>query len=592
MDKGDILRELADAFAPEQITIQETKDGMPTAWVPKGRLLEVLSYLKTASSGAYPMLYDLTAIDERERTHREGQPASDFSLVYQLLSFDRNEDIRIKVALQGQALEDELPTIPSVLGLWPNADFYEREVWDMFGIGFEGRSAPRRLLMPPWWEGHPLRKEHPARATDIGRFSMSEDEQAAMLEALKFDPEKWGIDGAGAADGIAAGESTFYINIGPQHPSAHGVLRLVAKLEGEIIVDLYPDIGYHHRGAEKMGERQSWHTYIPYTDRIDYLGGSMNELPYLMAVEKLAGIVVPERAMVIRVMMAELFRIISHLVFYGTFSQDVGQMSPVFYMFNDRERAFDIVEAITGGRMHPGWFRIGGVAMDLPRGWDDMVLAFVKYLRGTLKDYDAAIMKSRLFKARTVGIGAISLAEAIEWGATGSFLRACGLEWDLRKKRPYGGYERFDFDIPTAKGGDSYDRLAIHVEEMRQSLRIIEQCVKGMPGGEYKADHPLAVPPPKERTMRDIETLIDHFLGVSWGPNIPPGEACATVEGTKGQNSYYLVSDGGGMSYRTRIRTPSFAHIQMAPMMSRGLTVSDLVVILGSVDYVLADVDR
>ena len=171
-----------------------------------------------------------------------------------------------------------------------------------------------------------------------------------------------------------------------------------------------------------------------------------------------------------------------------------------------------------------------------------MVLAFVKYMRGTLKDYDAAIMKSRLFKARTVGIGAISLAEAVEWGATGPFLRACGLEWDLRKKRPYGGYERFDFDIPTAKGGDSYDRLAIHVEEMRQSLRIIEQCVKGMPGGAYKADHPLAVPPPKERTMHDIETLIDHFLGVSWGPNIPPGEACATVEGTKGQNSYYLVS--------------------------------------------------
>ena len=591
MEKGDILRELAEAFGPERLVVQETRDGMPTAWVPRDLLLDVLSYLKSAPSGAYPMLYDLTAIDEREREHREGQPASAFSVVYQLLSFDRNEDIRLKVALEGGE-----PSIPSATALWPNADFYEREVWDMFGIGFEGRPGLRRILMPPWWEGHPLRKEHPARATDIGRFSMSDDEQAAMLEALRFDPEAWqvgpGAPGAGDQAGEVPADGTFYINVGPQHPSAHGVLRLVAKLEGEVIVDLYPDIGYHHRGAEKMGERQSWHSYIPYTDRIDYLAGSMNELPYLMAVEALAGIRVPERAMVIRVMMAELFRIISHLVFYGTFSQDVGQMSPVFYMFNDRERAFDIVEAVTGGRMHPGWFRIGGVAMDLPRGWEEMVLAFVKYMRGTLKDYDAAIMRSRLFKARTVGIGAISLPEAIEWGATGPFLRACGLEWDLRKKRPYGGYERFDFDIPTAKGGDSYDRLAIHVEEMRQSLRIIEQCVKGMPGGPYKADHPLAVPPPRERTMRDIETLIDHFLGVSWGPNIPPGEACATVEGAKGQNSYYLISDGGGMSYRTRIRTPSFAHIQMAPMMSRGLTVSDLVVILGSVDYVLADVDR
>jgi NADH-quinone oxidoreductase subunit C/D len=580
MAKGEILRELADSLGSDRILVQETSDGMPTAWVESSSLLGALSFLKTAPSGPYPMLYDLCAIDEREREHREGQPTSDFTMVYRLLSFDRNEDLRIKVALEG-----ERPSVPSVLGLWPNADFYEREAWDMFGIGFEGRAAPRRILMPPWWEGHPLRKEHPARATDIGRFSMSGDDQQAMLEALKFDPEEWQA-------GEAQGDGTFYINVGPQHPSAHGVLRLVAKLEGEVILDLYPDIGYHHRGAEKMGERQSWHTYIPYTDRVDYLAGSMNELPYLMAVEALAGIAVPERAQVIRVMMSELFRVISHLVFYGTFTQDVGQMSPVFYMFNDRERAFDVVEAVTGGRMHPGWFRIGGVAMDLPAGWEELVLGFVRLMRASLKDYDAAIMRSRLFKARTVGVGAISLSEAVEWGATGPFLRACGLPWDLRKKRPYSGYERFDFEIPTRANGDSYDRLAIHVEEIRQSLRIIEQCVAQMPGGAYKAEHPLAVPPPRERTMRDIETLIDHFLAVSWGPNVPPGEAEAAVEGAKGQYSYYLISDGGGMSYRTRIRTPSFAHIQMAPMMSRGLTVSDLVVILGSVDYVLADVDR
>jgi NADH-quinone oxidoreductase subunit C/D len=577
---GSILRELSDAFGADRVAAQDTKDGMPTLWAAPGILLELLAYLKSAPSGAYPMLYDLTAIDEREREHREGQPPSSFTVVYQLLSFDRNEDLRIKVALEGES-----PSIPSAIGLWPSADFYEREVWDMFGIGFDGRPAPRRILMPPWWEGHPLRKEHPARATDMGGFSMGEGEKAAMMEALRFDPGRWQVPEPGEGEAL-------YVNIGPQHPGAHGALRLVARLDGELISELYPDIGYHHRGAEKMGERQSWHTYIPYTDRIDYLSGSMNELPYLLAVEALAGIAVPERAMVIRVMMVELFRIISHLVYYGTFSQDVGQMSPVFYMFNDRERAFGIVEAITGGRMHPAWFRLGGVAMDLPSGWEELVLGFVRHLRGALKDYDAAVMRNAVFKARTVGVGAIGLAEAIEWGATGPFLRACGLEWDLRKKRPYGGYERFDFEVPTRAGGDSYDRLAIHVEEIRQSLRIVEQCVAGMPAGPYKADHPLAAPPAKDGTLRDIETLIDHFLAVSWGPNVPPGEACATVEGAKGQYSYYLVSDGGGMSYRTRIRTPSFAHIQMAPMMSRGLTVSDLVVILGSVDYVLADVDR
>ncbi len=384
----------------------------------------------------------------------------------------------------------------------------------------------------------------------------------------------------------------MFINFGPQHPATHGILRLTAQLDGEEIIDVVPEIGFHHRGAEKMGERQTWHTYIPYTDRIDYLGGLLNNFPYVLAVEKLAGIQVPERAQVIRVMMAELFRVISHLVYYGTFSADTGQMSPVFWLFTDRERGFDIVEAVTGGRMHPAWFRIGGVAQDLPNGWDGMVREFIAYMRRRLKDYDAAVLKNRIFKARTIGLGTISKEEAIAWGGTGPFLRATGVDWDLRKKKPYGGYDRFDFDVPLGVHGDSYDRLVVHAEEIRQSLRIMEQCLKNMPAGDYKSDHPLATPPRKERTMHDIETLITHFLGVSWGPVIPPGEACMVAEGSKGNHMYYLVSDGGTMSYRTRIRTPSFAHTQIVPLLSRGLTIPDLVVILGSIDYVLADIDR
>jgi NADH-quinone oxidoreductase subunit C/D len=545
------------------------------------RFRELLAYLKTAPGGTYPMLFDLTAIDERSRIHREGQPSSDFTVVYHLLSFERNEDIRVKVALLG-----ETPSIPTITDLWPNADWYEREAWDMFGVSFTGHPNLRRILTPPWWEGHPLRKEHPARATELGPFRMDEADTQRMLDSMEFKPEDWGLRGS------KGDHELLFVNLGPQHPGTHGILRVVAQLDGEEIVDLVCDIGYHHRGAEKMGERQSWHTFIPYTDRVDYAAGLMNNFPYVLAVEKLAGITVPARAMTIRVMMAELFRVISHLVYFGTFSQDLGQMSPVFYMFTDREKAFDIVESVTGGRMHPAWFRIGGVAQDLPRGWDDMLSGFVKYMRRRLKDYDVAVMKNRIFKARTKGIGAISLKEAVEWGATGPFLRACGLAWDFRKQRPYGGYERFEFDIPVAAGGDSYDRLAVHVEEIRQSLRIIEQCIHEMPDGPYKADHALATPPTKERTMHDIETLIGHFLGVSWGPVVPPGEASATVEATKGNNAYYLVSDGNTVSYRTRIRTPSFAHIQMVPMMSRGLTVPDLVAILGSVDYVVSDIDR
>ncbi len=577
----DMLLELSNRFGADAIVVQPTQDLIPTLWAGADRFRDVLAWLKSPAGGAHAMLLDITAIDERLRAHREGQPAADFSVIYHLVSLEHNQDVRVKVALHG-----EHPSIRTVTDLWPNANWYEREVWDMFGITVEGHPHLKRILLPPWWEGHPLRKEHPARATEMEPFHMTSEEAQKMLATLEFNPEEWGMK-------RESGDRQYmFLNIGPQHPSTHGVIRLVVQLDGEEIIDLVPEIGFHHRGAEKMGERQTWHTYIPYTDRIDYLGGLLNNFPYVLAVEKLAGIKIPDRALVIRVMMAELFRIISHLVYYGTYTADIGQMSPVFWMFTDRERAFDIVEAVTGGRMHPAWFRIGGVAHDLPEGWDTMVGDFVRYMRKRLKDYDGAVMKSRLVKARTVGIGLLSAEEAVAWGASGPMLRASGVDWDLRKKRPYGGYERFSFDSVTATHGDSYDRLVVHVEEMRQSLRIIEQCLANMPAGPYKSDHPLATPPRKERTMHDIETLITHFLGVSWGPVIPPGEACAVAEGSKGNHMYYLVSDGGTMSYRTRIRTPSFAHTQMVPLLSRGLTVPDLVAILGSIDYVLADIDR
>jgi NADH-quinone oxidoreductase subunit C/D len=577
----DTIGVLSERFGAGAVLPQPTRDGIPTAWVPADRAHDALALLKSPAGGSFAMLFDITAIDERARAHREGQPPADFSVVYHLVSIESARDVQLKVALQG-----ETPSLRTITDLWPNADWYEREVWDMFGIRFDGHPHLRRILMPPWWEGHPLRKEHPARATEMGPYHMTSEDAQKMLATMEFRPEEWGLK---REDGD---HQYMFINIGPQHPSTHGILRLSVQLDGESIVEIIPDIGFHHRGAEKMGERQTWHTYIPYTDRIDYLGGVLNNFPYVLAVEKLAGMVVPERAQVIRIMMAELFRVIAHLVFYGTFSADLGQMSPVFWMFTDRERAFDIVEAVTGGRMHPAWFRIGGVAQDLPAGWDTMVREFVAYQRKRLKDYDGAVMKSRMVKARTVGLGTVSAAEAIAWGASGPFLRASGVDWDLRKKKPYGGYEKFDFEVPTAVHGDSYDRVAVHVEEIRQSLRIIEQCLNNMPAGPYKSDHPLATPPRKERTMHDIETLINHFLGVSWGPVMPPGEAFAVAEGSKGNHSYYLVSDGGTMSYRTRIRTPSFAHTQMIPMLCRGLTVSDLVAILGSIDYVLADIDR
>lgn len=576
-----IIEELKKKFGASVLSVQNTVDEIPTVWASPEKVPDIMRHLKSEIENPYKMLYDLTAIDERVRTNRAGQPESDFTVVYHLLSFGRNEDIRIKAPLKGESA-----SLPTITGIWPSASWYEREVWDMFGISFAGHPHLTRILMPPTWKGHPLKKDHPARATDMEPFRLPELKEEEEQKALKFRPEEWGMSRH------SDGTDFMFLNLGPHHPGTHGLLRIVLELDGEEIVDAVLDIGYHHRAAEKMGERQSWHTFIPYTDRIDYLGGVMNNFPYVMAVEKLAGIRVPEKAQVIRVMMAELFRIASHLVWYGTFAQDLGALSPVFYTFTDRERIFDIVEAVCGGRMHPEWFRIGGVAQDLPAGWDRLVRDFLEYMPKRMAEYDTIVMENSIIRARSRGVGTYSLDEAVEWGVTGPGLRACGLEWDFRKKRPYSGYENFEFDIPTAVHGDIYDRAVVRVEEIRQSLRIVRQCLDNMPEGPYKSDHPLATPPRKDRTMHDIETLITHFLNVSWGPVIPAGESFYGIEASKGNNGYYLISDGNTVPYRVRIRTPSFAHLQMVPLISKGLMVPDLIAILGSIDFVLADVDR
>lgn len=581
LENPGIVEQLSHRFPDISLTVQTTVDGIPTLWIPRSALTAILTYLKNESAQPFDMLFDLCGVDERTRVHREGLPPSDFTVVYHLMSFQPLRELRLKVALT----EDDC-SLPSVHRIWPSADWYEREAWDMFGIEFSGHPHLRRILLPPTWEGHPLRKDHPARATEMGPLQWSEERQDREQEALKFRPEEWGME--------RQHDSTrfLFLNMGPNHPSVHGIFRIVLQLDGEIVVDAVPDIGYHHRGAEKMAERQTWHSFIPYTDRIDYLAGVMNNLPYVMTVEQMAGIKVPPRAQVIRIMLAEMFRLASHLVFYGTYAQDIGQLSPVFYMFSDRERIFDIVQCITGGRMHPSWFRIGGVAQDLPEGWETKVRELVAWMPGRLNEYEKAVMKNGILKGRMQGIGVYSTREAYDWAVTGPGLRATGVDFDLRRDRPYGGYDQFEFEVPVSHNGDAWDRGYLRLQEMRQSVRIIEQCLNNMPSGPYKSEHPSTTPPPKERTMHDIETLIHHFLSVSWGPVVPAGECSVTIEATKGNNMYYLTSDGAAMSYRTRIRTPSFPHLQQIPLMARGVPIADLVAILGSIDFVMADVDR
>jgi NADH-quinone oxidoreductase subunit B/C/D len=566
-----LSRDLSDRFGEAVHALEPTSD-MLTLQVAENRLVDVLRYLKHEATPKYQRLDDLTALDESARREPENYP--DYTMVYHLLSFDSAGRLRLKVPLQGQN-----PSIRSISDIWPSADWYEREVYDLMGIRFDGHPNLRRIIMPPDWQGHPLRKSHPGRATEMAPYTRA--------DAEKLQP----LDG-GVYVKTSDGEHPLILNIGPHHVSTHGLLRYIASLNGEQITGLELEIGYHHRSVEKIGERQTWHQFIPYLARVDYLAGAANDLPYLLAVETLADIKVPERAQVIRVMLSELFRLSNHLVWFATYAHDVGAMTPNFYTFREREMILDIVELITGGRLHPSWFRIGGVAAELPEGWKAAVDQFVKIFPQRLQEYEDLIRHNPIFKARTQGVGRISLQDAMDWGVTGPNLRSCGLDWDLRKKMPYSGYENFEFEIPTATEGDCYARYLVRVEEMRQSIRIIEQAANNMPSGRYITDDYRYVIPRREDMLKDIESLIHHYINVTRGPKIPRGEAHAACEIPRGEQGYYVVSDGLGYAYRVRIRGPGFANVQVMPLLAVGESIADLITIIGSVDYILPDIDR
>lgn len=384
----------------------------------------------------------------------------------------------------------------------------------------------------------------------------------------------------------------YTINFGPQHPAAHGVLRLVLEMGGEVVERADPHIGLLHRGTEKLIEYKSYMQAVPYFDRLDYVCPMNQEHAFVLAVEKLLGIEAPKRAQYIRVLYDEIGRILNHILNCFSFALDVGAMTPLLYGFEEREKLMEFYERISGARLHAAFYRVGGVAFDMPKGLAEDIMAWTETFPKVLADCESLLNDNRIFKQRTVDIGIVSAEEAMDWGFSGPNLRASGIAWDLRKSQPYAVYPELDFDIPIGKNGDCYDRYMVRIEEMKESLKIIRQCLQQMPEGPVRIDDRKIAAPPRAEMKRSMEALIHHFKLFTEGFHVPAGETYTVIETPKGEFGVYLVSDGSNRPYRCKIRAPAYAHLQGLDFMSKGHMLADVVANIGSIDIVFGEIDR
>lgn len=384
----------------------------------------------------------------------------------------------------------------------------------------------------------------------------------------------------------------YTMNFGPQHPAAHGVLRLVLEMDGEVVERADPHIGLLHRGTEKLIEYKTYMQALPYFDRLDYVSPMNQEHAFALSVEKLLGLSVPERAQYIRVLFCELTRILNHILNITTFALDVGAITPALWAFEEREKGMEFYDRVCGARLHANYIRPGGVSMDVPVGLLKDMQDWTESFPKVLADLDALLTNNRIFKQRTVDIGVVTKEQALDWGFTGPCLRASGVAWDLRKSQPYDVYAKMDFDIPVGKTGDCYARYLVRMEEMRQSLKIMQQCIREMPEGEIKTNDYKVSPPPRAEMKNSMEALIHHFKLFTEGYHVPAGETYTAVEAPKGEFGVYLVADGTNRPYRCHIRAPGFAHLQALDFMSRGHMLADVVANIGSLDIVFGEIDR
>jgi NADH-quinone oxidoreductase subunit D/NADH-quinone oxidoreductase subunit C/D len=514
-----------------------------------------------------------------------------YEVVYYLYGVARKRD---QLVLRARLRDKSAPQLPSLQPIWPGADFQEREVYDMMGIRFDGHPNLRRILLWEGFSGHPLRKDfrEPYYEEDTkpfksrhpdGVYQWAEDRapwRDNVSYPVDFDPSMWTqpdvqyrriMDCDCERDENCIETERVLVNLGPQHPSTHGVFRMVLALEGEKVIGLEPEMGYLHRCHEKIGERNTYMMNMPFTDRLDYVSSMSNNLSYALAVEKLMGIQVPERAEYIRVIMAEFTRIVSHLIAIGFLFNDVGAyFTPSLYGLRERELILDLFEAASGSRMTCNYMRFGGVAADLPDGWVERALEIVTVrLPRVLEGFQKYLVGNEIFLARSKGVGVLTADEAIAYSMAGPMLRASGVSYDLRRDSPYSVYPRFEFDVITQPEGDVWARFMVRLREMYESLRILKQALKGIPAG------PIMPPGKRQPQIR-----------------VPAGESYSRVEGPKGELGFFIVSDGKANPYRYHVRAPTFINLTSLEKMCVGDKIADTVVILGAVDIVLGEVDR
>ncbi|MDR4494998.1 MAG: NADH dehydrogenase (quinone) subunit D [Nitrospirales bacterium] len=579
------LQPLVDQFPEGIITAQEdSARGELWVQVKAEAWRSIAKFLHDDPAMAMDHMTDICSADYPDDLER-------FEVIYHFLSLPHGKRLRVKARIT-----EDNPTIPTISDIWQGANFLEREVYDLMGIRFSGHQDLRRILMPEDYdEGYPLRKDFPTEGKGWrSRFDFLPrlDEPAEEWSEKEVPEDQRHQFMAEDKPQDRRRTTELLLNMGPQHPSTHGVLRVVLELDGERVSKAIPDMGYLHRGVEKLAEGLTYMQVVPHTDRLDYVCAMTNNYAYVRAVEKLVGMTVPERAEYVRTIVAEMQRIVGHLFWLGTQALDIGAMTVFFWTFREREVLLDLFEKLCGARLTLNYFRIGGVDGDLTPEILSALREFLRTFPEHIREYDTLLQKNRIWVARTKGVAVISAEDAINFGCTGPVLRGSGVSYDIRKLEPYGAYDRVEWEVPLGKDGDTYDRYWIRMEEMRQSARIIEQCLDQLPEGPIMAKDAKIIPPPKQDVMRDMQSMIHHFIIFTQGFKPPKGETYCATEVPKGELGFFLISDGSPRPYRMKIRSPSFVHMGAFDHMARGYLISDIVTIFGTYDIVMGECDR